>query len=167
MEIPGWTCPRCGEPDRAFAPSGRCMDCEAAVQVAPATEEPTYFIGEVAERTGLSLRSLRHYEEAGLVIPAGRTTGGFRIYTDDAVQRVRVIMQMKPLGFSLEEMRLLLTSLDTLQTAGSDEEQAKEQAKETVALFAVLAEERCRHLREQLTIAEAFSSRLGTDIGRS
>jgi DNA-binding transcriptional MerR regulator len=137
------------------------MECEAAVQVAPVTEGPTYFIGEVAERTGLSLRSLRHYEEAGLVIPAGRTAGGFRIYTDDAVQRVRVIMQMKPLGFSLEEMRLLLTSLDALQTPGSEQEQAKE----TVALFAALAEERCRHLREQLTIAEAFSTRLGSNIG--
>jgi DNA-binding transcriptional MerR regulator len=138
------------------------MECEAAVQVAPATEGPTYFIGEVAERTGLSLRSLRHYEEAGLVIPAGRTAGGFRIYTDDAVGRVRVIMQMKPLGFSLEEMRLLLSALDTLQTSGADQDQARE----TVALFAVLAEERCRHLREQLTIAEAFSTRLSSDIGR-
>jgi MerR family copper efflux transcriptional regulator len=138
------------------------MQCEAAVQDAPVTEGPTYFIGEVAERTGLSLRSLRHYEEAGLVMPAGRTGGGFRIYTDDAVQRVRVIMQMKPLGFSLEEMRLLLTALDAVQGAGADQAQARE----TVALFAALAEERCLRLREQLTIAEAFSSRLNTDIGR-
>ena len=42
-------------------------------------------IGEVAERTGLSLRTIRYYEEVGLLSPSGRTAGGFRLYADSDV----------------------------------------------------------------------------------
>ena len=61
-------------------------------------------IGEVAARTELSLRSLRHWEEVGLLRPSGRTDGGFRLYTEDDVDKILVIRRMKPLGFTLEEM---------------------------------------------------------------
>ena len=74
-------------------------------------------IGEVAARTDLSLRSLRHWEEVGLLQPSGRTDGGFRLYTDDDVEKILVIRRMKPLGFSLDEMRAVMADLDTL---GSD-----------------------------------------------
>ena len=62
-------------------------------------------IGEVAERVGLSLRTVRYYEEKGLISPERRTDGGFRLYTDENIARLLLIMQMKPLGFSLDEMR--------------------------------------------------------------
>ncbi|SDJ14694.1 MerR HTH family regulatory protein [Lentzea albidocapillata subsp. violacea] len=55
-------------------------------------------IGE-AERIGLSLRTIRYYEEVGLVVPSARSQGGFRPYTEPDVQRLGVIMRMKPLGF--------------------------------------------------------------------
>lgn len=71
-------------------------------------------IGDVAERTGLSLRTVRHYEEVGLLVPAGRSKGGFRLYTETAVERLLVIKQMKPLGFPLEQMRDVLETLDAL-----------------------------------------------------
>ena len=71
-------------------------------------------IGQVAERTGLSLRTIRFYEEAGLVLPTGRSEGGFRLYGEDAVTRLEVVKRMKPLGFTVEEMRELLTLLDEL-----------------------------------------------------
>lgn len=74
-------------------------------------------IGDVAERTGLSLRTVRHYEEVGLLPPAERSTGGFRLYTDHAVERLLVIKQIKPLGFSLEQMRDVLDTLDGLSDA--------------------------------------------------
>lgn len=61
-------------------------------------------IGQVAERTGLSLRTLRHYDEIGLVTPSARSAGGFRLYTEDDVSRLFVIRRMKPLGYSLEDM---------------------------------------------------------------
>jgi len=71
-------------------------------------------IGDVAERTGLSLRTVRHYEEVGLLPQAERSAGGFRLYTGDAVERLLVIKQIKPLGFTLEQMRDVLDVLDGL-----------------------------------------------------
>ena len=67
-------------------------------------------IGELAERTGLSLRTIRHYDDVGL-LPASRTEGGFRVYTEQDVERLLVVLQMKPLGFTLEEMAELLELL--------------------------------------------------------
>lgn len=72
----------------------------------------TMHIGELAERVGLSLRSLRHWDEVGLVPSSGRTEGGFRLYTAADEARVRVLMRMKPLRFTLEEMTELARALD-------------------------------------------------------
>lgn len=74
-------------------------------------------IGEVAERVGLSLRTIRFYEEEGLVVPDSRTEGGFRLYSPAAVGRLELIKRMKPLGFSVEEMLEVLTALDALADA--------------------------------------------------
>ena len=73
-------------------------------------------IGEVAARTELSLRTIRHYEETGLVIPSARSQGGFRLYTEADVARLMVIRRMKPLGFTLDEMRDLLDATDRLDS---------------------------------------------------
>jgi DNA-binding transcriptional MerR regulator len=74
-------------------------------------------IGEVAEQVGLSLRTIRFYEEEGLVLPETRTAGGFRLYSVTAVNRLELIKRMKPLGFTVEEMVEVLTDLDTLEAA--------------------------------------------------
>jgi DNA-binding transcriptional MerR regulator len=108
-------------------------------------------IGEVAERIGLSLRTIRYYEEVGLAAPSARSEGGFRLYVEDDVERLRVIMQMKPLGFSLEEMRELLELLD----AGNAADQAR------MTAFREQAAERVATLRRQLRTAEEFAARLG------
>lgn len=71
-------------------------------------------IGEVAARTELSLRTIRHYEETGLVAPSARSQGGFRLYTETDVARLMVIRRMKPLGFTLDQMRELLDATDRL-----------------------------------------------------
>ena len=81
---------------------------------------PLLKIGEVAEQVGLSLRTIRFYEEEGLVVPDGRTEGGFRLYSPAAVHRLELIKRMKPLGFSVDEMVEVLTTLDTLATPGLD-----------------------------------------------
>lgn len=68
----------------------------------------TMHIGELAERTGLSLRTIRHYDDVGLLPATARTDGGFRVFSEDDLERLMVIKQMKPLGFSLEEMAEIL-----------------------------------------------------------
>jgi DNA-binding transcriptional MerR regulator len=80
----------------------------------PEDETTLLKIGEVAERVGLSLRTIRYYEEEGLVVPDSRTEGGFRLYSRTAVDRLELIKRMKPLGFSVEEMVEVLSALDTL-----------------------------------------------------
>jgi DNA-binding transcriptional MerR regulator len=73
---------------------------------------PLLQIGEVAERVGLSLRTVRYFEEVGLVTPSARTTGGFRLFSEEDVERLLVVKGMKPLGLSLEEIRDILDLLD-------------------------------------------------------
>jgi MerR family copper efflux transcriptional regulator len=77
-------------------------------------------IGEAADRVGLSIRTIRHYEEAGLVVPSARSDGGFRLCTEPDLDRLRVVKRMKPLGFTLDEMRDLLAILDELTTGSGD-----------------------------------------------
>ncbi|MDJ0319057.1 MerR family transcriptional regulator [Pseudarthrobacter sp. PS3-L1] len=79
--------------------------------------DTTMHIGELAERTGLSLRTIRHYDEVGLLPAASRTDGGFRVYAMGDVARLNLIKKMKPLGFSLEEMAELLEILGLLEDA--------------------------------------------------
>ena len=80
-----------------------------------------YQIGAVAEMTGLSIQTLRHWDEVGLVPPSERSEGGFRLYSDVDVQRLLVIRRMKPLEFTPEEMGRLLDSIDILARQGSTE----------------------------------------------
>ena len=82
------------------------------------TGSSTMHIGELAERTGLSLRTIRHYDEVGLLPATARTDGGFRVYSEEDYERLTVIKQMKPLGFSLEEMAEILAILSAGHAAG-------------------------------------------------
>lgn len=65
-------------------------------------------IGEVARRTGLSVRTLRHYDELGLLVPSERTYGDHRLYTCQDVRRLLAVQQLKSLGLSLTEVRSAL-----------------------------------------------------------
>ncbi|MGW0738225.1 MerR family transcriptional regulator [Streptomyces sp. NPDC002851] len=118
-------------------------------------------IGEVAERTGLSLRTIRHYEDVGLVIPSARSKGGFRLYTEADVDRLMVIRRMKPLDFSLEEMRDLLEITDRLAVT-EDPPTGEERARLTERLdsYRKVADARCETLRAQLMAAEDFAATL-------
>lgn len=115
-------------------------------------------IGEVAERTELSIKTIRHYDEVGLVTPSERSAGGFRLYTEPDVQRLLVIRRMKPLGFTLDEMRQLLDSLQTLAADRPAEDKAAAQA--FVTECHARAEESCRKLRKQVTYAEELTALL-------
>lgn len=124
-------------------------------------------IGEVATRTELSLRTIRHYEETGLVIPSARSQGGFRLYTESDVARLMVIRRMKPLGFTLDEMRALLEATDRLD---SDEELPpgeREELLERIRGFEQVAQRRVEDLRTQLSRAEEFAATLAERLART
>jgi DNA-binding transcriptional MerR regulator len=66
-------------------------------------------VGDLARQTGKTVRAIHVYEEQGLLAPATRSSGGFRLYESSAVERVRWIDLLHGLGFSLHEMRELIT----------------------------------------------------------
>lgn len=122
-------------------------------------------IGEVAERTGLSLRTIRWYDEVGLVVPSSRSPGGFRLYTEADVDRLNLIKRMKPLEFSLEEMRDLLSVLDRL--SGTPERRnERSELRDRLVMYQHAVAARIDALREQLSTAEQFSDQLAA-AGRS
>jgi len=70
-------------------------------------------IGEAAESLGLTQRTLRYYEEKGLLDPPTRMDGGFRLYSPEDVERLGRIIELKSLlGFSLAEIREMLEAED-------------------------------------------------------
>src|SRR5690606_35134776 len=111
-------------------------------------------IGEVAQRTGLSLRTIRYYEEVGLIRPSSRTQGGFRLYTEPDVARLNLVKRMKPLGFSLEQARDLLGVLDALDAAEADSGE-RDALVGRLATYRVAVQRRCTELRKELDTAEA------------
>jgi len=70
--------------------------------------EVTLKIGEVARRTGLSVRTLRHYDELGLLVPSERTCGEHRLYSSGDFRRLLAVQHLKSLGLSLAEVRAAL-----------------------------------------------------------
>ena len=73
-------------------------------------------IGEAARRLGLTTRTLRYYEEMGLLPSGDRAQGKFRAYTEDDIRRLERITELKHLlGFNLHEIREILTAEDELK----------------------------------------------------
>lgn len=74
-----------------------------------------YQIGEVAERLGMSQRTIRHYDDLGIVKPSARTSGGFRLYTEADVRRFELIRPFRSLGIGLDTARSVLQAIDALE----------------------------------------------------
>jgi MerR family copper efflux transcriptional regulator len=71
----------------------------------------SYLISELAQRAGMSTATLRFYEQEGL-LPAARSAGGYRVYDDEAAERLEFIAGGKRIGLPLAEIRDLLTAWD-------------------------------------------------------
>lgn len=136
----------------------------------PAPPRATLQIGEVAERIGLSQTTLRHYDQAGLVVPSARSQGGFRLYTEDDVARLLLVRRMKPLGFSLDEMRELLATVEALcgealpgeATAPEGSPPDATVLLERLAAFHAAATTRCALLEAELAMAQEYADMLGS-----
>lgn len=107
-------------------------------------------IGEVTERVQLSHRTVRHYDDEGLLTPV-RSAGNFRLYTEADVQRLLLIRQLKPLGFSLDEMRQFITVSDRLSDDPSDDE-----AREQLRTFLDSAQQRRDKMAAQVKTTDVW-----------
>lgn len=75
------------------------------MEVKKEKEEKFIQIGELAKKTKVTPRTIKHYEEKGLLKPFKKTQGGFRLYQNDKVELVERIRQLKKAGFSLSEVK--------------------------------------------------------------
>lgn len=66
-----------------------------------------YAIGDIARKAGLTPRTIRYYEDIGLLASVRRVEGGRRVYTDDDLRRLKFIQRLKVLGLTLDEMKKL------------------------------------------------------------
>ncbi len=87
--------------------SSTSSDINGPVPAAPGGSQ-LLRVGDIAKATGKTVRAIHLYEELGLLKPATRSTGGFRLFDPSAVDRVRWIDSLHSLGFSLQEMREVL-----------------------------------------------------------
>ena len=121
----------------------------------------TMHIGELADRTGLYLRTIRHYDDVGLLPATARTDGGFRVYSEDDFERLMVIKQMKPMGFSLEEMAEILTLLAAgTRAASSDTPKETEAGRAKLAEFLAKAVHQRDKMARNLRQADELIERL-------
>jgi DNA-binding transcriptional MerR regulator len=112
-----------------------------------------FHIGEVAARTGLSLRTVRHWESVGLIRPSGRTEGGFRLYTDADVERVLLLRAMKPAEFALEALQEIGDLRDHL-LALPPEQRADDPATDRLRELVEIIRLRFKLQRERLAAGE-------------
>jgi DNA-binding transcriptional MerR regulator len=73
---------------------------------------PFWKVGELARRTGLSVRTLHWYDEIGLLTPSFHSASGHRLYNAEDVTRLQQILSLRQLGFALEEVRACLDRAD-------------------------------------------------------
>ncbi|GAC1365607.1 MAG: MerR family transcriptional regulator [Ktedonobacteraceae bacterium] len=116
----------------------------------PALSIESYTIEQAATRTGLTKRTLRYYEEVGLLAPANRTEGNYRRYSAADIERIERIKELRDLlDFSLNDIRALLE-------AEEEREQLKlANREETDALVRLARLERADELiQQQLSLVE-------------
>ena len=131
------------------------------------TTEELSRIGEVAERLGVSPRTIKYYEELGLVEPESRSEGGFRLYGEEGVWRLERILRMKRMGYSLAAIRELLAARDSAQEATKTVvlrkavERLKDREREVAARIGQMGEDlrRAEALREELRSDVALCER--------
>ena len=119
-------------------------------------------VGEVAERLGVSPRTVKYYEELGLVEPGERSAGGFRLYGSREIERLERILRMKSIGYSLAAIRELLAVRDRAQEA--DRVTVLRTATHHLREREREASEHILKIREDLQRAESLREELEHDV---
>jgi DNA-binding transcriptional MerR regulator len=126
-------------------------------------------IGEVAERTGLTQRTLRYYESIGLLPPASRMEGGFRLYSEEDLRRLDQIVQLKRLlGFSLAEIRRIVEADELIQQIRQENRQEPDPAGRRARLerAAAIIEEQLDLIRARIASMQELQVRYQRRLDR-
>jgi DNA-binding transcriptional MerR regulator len=101
------------------------------------TARRSYQVKDVAVMTGVSVRTLHHYDEIKLLVPKNRTRAGYRLYSDNDLLRLQQILIGRELGLSLEEIRRSLDDpcFDRTQSLLKQREQLRQRAQQTESMI--------------------------------
>ena len=91
----------------------RSIGSSAAVARATNRNADSLRVGELARATGFTAKTIRYYDEIGLVTPSVRSASGYRLYNRDAVERLRFVANARGLGLSLGDIRSILDITDS------------------------------------------------------
>ncbi|MBB5543481.1 MerR family transcriptional regulator [Paraburkholderia fungorum] len=121
----------------------------------PARELPTIVltIGELSQRTGASVRSIRHYDEHGLLASV-RASNGYRMFPDKAVAQVRQIQRMIATGFTIEDIRGFPDCMLLIEGARSCDQITDVQRQRLAAIDRQIADLERRRTRLIKTLSE-------------
>jgi len=99
-----------------------------------------YTVGEVSKLAHVSVRTLHHYDEVGLLCPSERSEAGYRLYTDDDLARLQQVLFYKELGFGLEEIRELMAdpAFDRREALLAQREMVAEHALRLEAMLSLI-----------------------------
>jgi MerR family transcriptional regulator, thiopeptide resistance regulator len=125
----------------------------------------SYTVGQVAHLSGVTVRTLHHYDEIGLLSPTERTSGGYRVYTDADLERLRRILFYRELGFALDEIATILAdpASDAAAHLRRQHRLLRERIERLQAMVAALEKEmEAYQMGMQLTPEEQFEV-FGTD----
>lgn len=98
-----------------------------------AGQAETLTTGEMARLSNNTLRTVRFYEEAGILAPIGRTEGGHRVFERHQLERLTLVTDMREAGLSLDEIRKLLETKETAKTGGAAAEAAIQVIRQHIA----------------------------------
>lgn len=113
----------------------------------------TYKVGDLAKATGKTVRALHLYEERGLLEPLDRSRGGYRLYGEDAVKRVRWIAKMQEMGYSLTDLQAIATQWEASRSAPA-----------TMARVEQALRGKLKETREQMERLRALASELEASL---
>jgi len=105
----------------------------------------TYTVGDLATMAGITVRTLHHYDEIGLLRPAGRTQAGYRLYDDGDIDRLRTILSYRELGLGLDEIARAVADRTQAETALHD---AHARVTDRITRLEVIAASLARALNE-------------------
>jgi DNA-binding transcriptional MerR regulator len=126
-------------------------------------ESTRYQIGELARQVGLTTRTIRYYEEIGLLNSVKRVEGGKRIYTDKDYQRLKFIKRLKDLGLTLAEMQ----ELEDIYQIQRTNRGILPRLLELLQHHANRIDERIQNLNKLKTEIMTYQERIQEKLGRS
>ena len=111
-------------------------------------------IGDLAAKAGITTRTIRYYEELGIIEPEKRSHGGFRLYSENQLRRLNIVQNLKALGFELERARELFNLKDSCGTGS-------EIAHAMIELLSEQQEEIDRKISSYLEMKERNAQAIG------